>query len=1244
MKRGRGGKIVSSSTADAVAVDSVAGGTSKKKAKTTPKKTDDATTTVAYKKLDHREFVLLRPGVNVGSTDADVSSMWLMDTESQRMKLSTVSYVPAFTKIVDEILMNAIDHGTRIKTMLEQQRMSASSSDQQQQQTTTKLHPVKNIRVNVDKVSGFVEVTNDGEGIDVVQHDEETKVYIPELIFGHLLTSANYDDEEDTERVIGGQNGIGAKACNIFSKRFEVTTVDHKRGKLYKQAFTDNMSVVHPPVITSSKVKPYTSIRFLPDYARFGGDGDSTMTDDMYNIIVKRVYDATAVTDPDVTVHLNGTKIDCKSFERYVDYYIGPKSPASTGDRAFEKVGDRWEISAACSAEGNGGLQQVSFVNGVWTMRGGKHVDHVVNQIVRKLTELVQKRRTGSCAAATIRPQFIKDNLFVFVKACIPNPTFDSQSKEYLTTPVSKFGFSAGGARIEVSDRFVEKLYKSGIVDRIVALSEASSEKTLKASDGKKQSSVSDVPKLTDAIWAGGPKSASCTLILTEGDSAKTMAIGGIGGLPQEARNRYGVFPLRGKIMNVCDLDDAKIASNKEITNIKKIMGLESRREYQDVSSLRYGRIMIMTDQDTDGSHIKGLLFNVFYRLWPSLLRVPGFLTSMLTPVVKVSGKRGARREFYNMADYDAWLASDEGAGGRGWTIKYYKGLGTSTTSEAKEYFKALKTSTYVWTPESGGSADALELAFNKNRTNERKVWLQAYDKTAGLDFCADGDSAVTFEDFVNRDLVHFSNYDVVRSIPSMCDGMKVSQRKIVFSCIKRNLKSEIKVVQLAGYVSEHAMYHHGEASLNATIVNLAQDFVGTNNINLLMPNGQFGTRLQGGSDAAAPRYIHTQLNDLTGLLIHRDDTHLLNYQDCDGVRVEPDYYLPVLPLVLVNGANGIGTGFSTKIPCYDPMDLTAMLRQMLQGEDGEEGDIAQTWAEKLRPWYRGFKGTIEDVNGRFFSRGVVTRCPKGNEVVVSELPIGYWSEKFKEHVDALKERLPEIKAVRHNHSESEVCCTITFTTPLALEAFMCVEAGVAMEEDKAVRVPQTRIEKELKLVTGLPTTNMYLFNREGRIQKYDNVGHIAHDFYTVRLAAYGTRKLLMLSDLRRRLGVLKNKARFVQGVVDEVIVVQRKSKAELEAQLAEMGFDPDPEAEAVVEEHDHEDVTGARPNFEYIVRMPLYSLSSDKKRELDIQIEGMEQRIEQMESKTEKDLWRDDLAVFEEGYKKAYGCSIASS
>lgn len=1124
-----------------------------------------------YRKLEHRQHVLLRPGMYVGSVEVDACPVWVVDeVPPHRMISHELAYVPALYKVYDEILMNAVDHSARLR------RDRASGSG---------LEPVltRSILITVERETGIVTVENDGDGIDVEMHPEHG-VYVPELIFGHLLTSANYDDEQqdaDGGRTLAGQNGIGAKACNIFSKWFEVETIDHRRRRSFQQTFRDNMAVIEAPAVKYCAKKPLTRIRFLPDYERFGAAG---LSDDMYALMKRRAYDITAVTAPDVSVSFNGERLTCKTFERYVDLYLGGKTEC---DRVYERVGDAWEVAAALS-EG-AGLQQVSFVNGMATIRGGKHVDHVVAQICRRLVEMVGVRRK-----IPIKAQYVRDNLFVFVKATIAGPVFDSQTKETLCTPVVKFG-----CKVDLSDRFLEKLYKSDIISRAVCLSEATVTRTLSRSDGRLTGTVTGIPKLDDADFAGTKRGIDCTLVLTEGDSAKSMAIAG---LAEVGRDRYGVFPLRGKLMNVCDASAQKVADNSEIASLKRILGLESGRVYTNRNELRYGRVMIMTDQDLDGSHIKGLLMNMFFILWPSLLKLEGFLASMLTPIVK--GTRLAQsRSFYNMADLQQWQAAGQEGAQAGWRIKYYKGLGTSTAVEAREYFKRMRIAVYTW-DDDGKSADALDLAFNKRRADDRKTWLQAYHRQATLDY---GHENVGYDTFVDKDLIHFSNYDVERSIPSVVDGLKISQRKVLYACFKRHLVSdEIRVAQLAGYVSEHAAYHHGEMSLVGTIVNLAQTFVGSNNINLLMPNGQFGTRLHGGKDAASARYIHTQLSPLARLLFPQGDEAILESTVDDGEAVEPRTYLPIIPLVLVNGAIGIGTGFSTNVPSYNPLEVVHCIRQLLDG--GE-------CVEELLPWYAGFKGSVERTSsGKVFSRGVVARAGP-LKVLVTELPVGTWTQDFKEMLDAMVcNKAGDLKRVDGRYTDTRVEFTLTFSSEEALDSLLLI--GVPGADP-----PCTRLEASLRLLSnkGLSLTNRYLFGPTGAIRCYSSTRDITLDFYGVRMTAYERRRLAEIAICSKGAALARARVRFIELVAQGNLILGGRPRSEVERELSEV----------------HALSVGPDGTYDHLLRMSLGSLTFERKTLLESQVLATEETLVRLEASTARDMWSHDLDMFVAGYQR---------
>lgn len=1091
-----------------------------------------------YVKLNPREHVLTRPGMYIGSLEPDAANTWVYSNNEMQKK--DIQYVSGLYKIFDEILVNVLDHIVRLKSHEDGKK-------------------VKEVKINIAE-DGTITVYNDGEGIEIVK-DDDYNMYAPELIFGNMLTSSNYDDDE--EKIIGGQNGIGAKACNIYSKSFEIETVDYKRKKSYKQCFSNNMKDRTEPVIEKYTRYPYTKITFLPDYEKFGM---KKLTNDMKELFTKRVYDVCALTDPNVKVFYNDEKIDIKSFEKYVDLYIGNKTDHP---RVFDGSNERWEVGASYSDDG---FSQVSFVNGVCTQKGGKHVDYVVNQITKKLIDMVQKKRK-----ITLKPQHIKDHLFVFIKSTIVNPTFDSQTKDNLTTPAAKFG-----SKLDIDTKFIEKLYKSGIVEKAISLTSIDDDKNAKKTDGKKKSSIR-VNKLDDANWAGTAKSQQCRLILTEGDSAKTMAVSG---LSEVGRDKYGVFPLKGKVMNVKDMTQKKIWENDEISNLKKILGLETGKVYTDVKDLRYGCIQLMTDSDVDGSHIKGLIFNLFHTLWPSLLEIKGFFSSIMTPIIKVTKGTNVKK-FYNLTDYDNWKNNTNTTG---WNIKYYKGLGTSTSKEAKEYFREMNILTYDY--EDKETDQSIELAFNKKKADDRKDWIGQYDKNRIISFDKDLCNRVGYSTYVNNELIHFSVYNLERAIPSICDGFKKSIRKIMYCCFKRKLHNEIKVAQLSGYVSEHGAYHHGEASLQEAIIGMAQNYVGSNNVNLLMPNGQFGTRIAGGKDNASPRYIFTCLNPIVKHIFKEDDFDVLTYLDDDGTMIEPEYYVPVIPMVLVNGAIGIGTGFSTNIPCYDPKEIINNLKRMLNGEE----------PLNMIPWYKGFIGDITDKESRGKYRKI-----SATKVEVTELPIQVWTEDFKNHLDGYIDKHPKIlKDYESHYTETSVKFILQFQSSSVLDDLLRETDGT------------NKFEKDFKMSStrAVNTNNMHLFNRNGVITKYANVSEILKEFYDVRLEYYVKRKEHKLNQYEKELLNLDSRIKFIMSIIDGKLKVANGKKEDILNFLEKNKFPK------------------MNDKYDYLINMPVYNLTYEKKEELLKEFNNKDSQYEMYKKKTIENLWMDDLSELEKHLK----------
>ena len=1071
---------------------------------------------INYQRKTHREHILDLPDTYVGSIVTGNEEVFVRDGDN--FKSAEVAFNPGFYKLVDELLVNAHDHVIRLR----------------QKNSET---PVKNIEVYVVGDGAMLTIRNDGEPIDVAQHPEH-KVWIPQMIFGELLTSTNYNKDE--KKLVGGKNGYGVKLVNIFAKHMTVHVHDAGRQLYYMQDFEDNMTKVSEPVIKVWKKKTSSvQIDWTPDFARFGM---TKMSTDMQSLIERRVYDLAMTLGKDVKVSWNGTPVKCKNLTEYAKGF-------GCDPVVYESPNERWHVAIADSPTDK--QFSMSFVNGIWTSKNGTHVDAVTSQVVNHVVEYLESKKK-----IKVKPGLVRDNLAVFVTAMIENPSFTSQTKETLTTKQSAFGSSP-----KLSDDTLKKVVtKLNLVSTIVEAQSAKDAKDNSKTDGKKQSRITGIPKLDDAVQAGTKDSSKCTLILTEGDSAKAMALSG---LSQEQRKTFGVYPLKGKVLNVKDTSDSKVEQTKEIAELKKILGLTSGKKYTSVADLRYGSVMIMTDQDLDGSHIRGLLVNLFHELWHELIAIPGFLTYMATPIVKawkgkgVSG--GDTRVFYSQYEYEQWRL---GEGRVGWKVKYYKGLGTSTRDEAKDYFTKVNAVKFDYTETSD---PAIDLAFNKQRADDRKDWLKGYDRSALIP----AGNKLPYSDFIHKDLIHFSYYNLERSIPSVMDGLKTSQRKILYAAFKRNLTQEIRVAQFAGYVSEHTGYHHGEASLNETIVGMAQNFMGANNIPWLVPQGQFGTRLQGGKDSASPRYIHTYLQPAVRKLVPEADFEVLTYRDDDGLPVEPEWYAPILPMLLVNGARGIGTGYSTNIPPCNPKVMKSMLIAWLQGKADLE--------TPLTPYYEGFKGT-------YTADGAVGVYKKVGdaEFVVTELPPGEWTADYREW---LEKELAEgrIKDFTDTSTDQDINIRIK-----------------GIEEAALVK----------SLTVKIKTTNMHAFDSKGIIAKYATLNDILKQYAHVRLALYETRRTHQIKALEEQLPLHTNVVRFIVSQCEDAQVpnLRRKTRVECDSLLEQHGYTP------------------LKGGYDYIMRLPVSSFTKEVSDKHVAEMETIRGEIARLQKATASELWLADL------------------
>lgn len=606
-----------------------------------------------YRKMGEIEHVLERAPMYLGSTFNTTNSTYIV--KDDKMVEQTIKYNPALIKLFDEVISNSVDEHIR-------------------------SGKVSKINVTLHPMTGEIVIQDDG-GIPVQVHPEYG-TYVPEMIFGELRTGSNFNDDE---RQGAGMNGLGAKLTSIFSTEFTVDTCDGK--KRFVQTFKDNLSYKSDPLIKTSNVNG-TTITFTPDYKRL----DCELDDHNQEKMIRRVYDI-AGCNPKIKVSMNGKEIKCKGFEGYVGMYV---------DGAVGETQGNWEVYVAPSKEAE--FKQVSFVNGIDVFNGGTHVEHVAQQIVLKIREFIKKKHK-----VDVKPSNIRQHMFLFLNCKINAPMFNSQTKENLISDVKNFG-----STYTPSDKFIKKVLESDVVQKVLDWVEGEKRRIelaeLRALNKTTQNNnfLKKILKFEDA---NSKDRSKCTLFLTEGDSACKTIMG--------ARDPefHGAFPLKGKPLNVRDVEVKKLAANVEFQNIMSIVGLKIGVKVERPEDLRFSNICILSDNDADGQHIRGLLINMMNEFWPEVIQM-GLLHIMITPLV-IAELKNKKFEFFHQSEYTSWAKENPGH-----RHSYYKGLGGFMTKDFKEFLHNPDRYMMKLTIEDASDIERLDMAFDKSKADDRKMWL----------------------------------------------------------------------------------------------------------------------------------------------------------------------------------------------------------------------------------------------------------------------------------------------------------------------------------------------------------------------------------------------------------------------------------------------------------------------------------------------------------------------------------------
>lgn len=1130
-----------------------------------------------YQRLTQEEQILLVPDTYIGSVEKverqeRIAVGQLIDPKSLDHKeiiiKNEIIHLPeGVERLFLEILSNAADNVQRSRE---------------------RNINIGNIRITMDRQQ--ITIRNEGLPIPVVIHEKE-KIYVPEMIFGNLLTSSNYNQYEE-KRVVG-KNGYGAKLCNLFSLSFQVKIGDEQHHVEYFQQWKDHMKIKSQPLIESYSGSSYVEISYLLDFQRFGYD---QYPEEALSLFLRHSIDVSFTCK--IPVYFNNYLLDFRDIKRYAQLlfsHINTDKDGLSDEKKEPNLLVHYENEnqdevppvELCWIDTPDEATTISFVNGMMTRDGGVHVEaaykiinenliHVINGIKNGRSSklgLIDSKNDPLLKNFSIKQEDIKRHLSLIISCRLINPKFNSQSKTKLSGPRPKIVFNEKELKQVNNWSFVQRLYVD-LQNKMMSL--------LTKGEGKRKKWIDDPDnKLVDCNWVKIPGTTEkCVLYIVEGDSALGFADSAIELVPN-GRDFIGTFPLKGVPLNVRNCNFVQFLKNKELHQLKEALGLREGVNYLENSeyqTLRYGHLLIMTDADEDGHHIRGLIILFFETFFPSLLE-RGYVKFLRTTLLKVISKHGEIKRFYTRNEYQEWKKST--MDWKDWETKYYKGLGTNKPGEDIEaIFQNPKVIEHFRDFEAHNN---LELAFCKLYSDQRKKWLANYQDRPEIEDLVK--EPISF--FVNYELIIHSLANVYRSIPGF-DGQKPGQRKAIWTAYKlwgkkigKGKLKEKKVSELASAVNVEVSYHHGEASMEKTIIGMAQNFIGSNNMNLFSPEGNFGKRTN--FKASSSRYISTFPEWWWSYIFREEDEDILDIIEDEGKLCEPRTLLPIIPLSMVNGADGIGTGYSTFIPKFNPLNLCQWLLVKLNNIIHPSSSLV---FPELKPWYRGFMGKIEvsyydglKNSHNFLDPSKLNEDNSNNQMIED-------NSNNQEVEDNSNNQIVEDNS-NSNHRDIENESLVFYPgdekDPLGPDEINCqfqsksmITEGCFHIDGKKVIVDEIpigrsikqyhdfldklRIEKQIKdidfhtgkddtfrfEINGLSNpsiknlrlrrvfglTNMILIDPEKKPVKFESITNIIETFFQWRLGYYQRRKDRLLNKIQDKNNNLDDKIRFIQAVI----------------------------------------------------------------------------------------------------------------
>ena len=915
----------------------------------------------------------------------------LKEGDQYRGEFRDVTYSPAWWKIIDEPIVNALDHLIR----------QLGSNNE-----------VSEIRVSFGQ-DGRVEVFNNGEGIEIEIHKVASEnlgqpTYVPTFIFGKLFQGSNTRRPADS--IIGGTNGLGAKLSNCFSTEFIVETA--RGNKKFTQRWYDRMEHCDDPLITNYRGRSYTKLSFAPDYVGLFGYKAFTreIHAELEPLIRARVFFAAVYAASSASkkfkMYFNDELIPVKSMRDIARIVFGEDAAVAHTTIAPPKRYP-WEVVAVYSDQPG----HLSNVNGVM-VRAGKHFKHILQEITAGVAaeiarELKDKNRKITQAQ-------VSGHLFLLLNTKIPGAGWTGQRKDELDIDIKRL------ADYKLPHSFITQvtgMLKDTIMGRLYD-----------AATKTKKKKKHNYDKYTAAAKAGTKESQKCILVPVEGDSAMTQV--SVGVAENFGFEYIGVFSLGGVIMNVrkqCKVVDTpkgkmfqlseKLKNNVRLNALFDIVGLNPAYRYdpksptydREIRELNYGCIAVCVDQDLDGmGNILGLLLSMFEYMWPNLLE-RGFVKWFRTPIIRAYPRGGGNvLSFYNMDEYNRWAATKDVSR---YNIQYYKGLGTHSRDETISMFKDFYKNLFTYTLDAK-SHELFEVYFGEEPDLRKRELSRPIDERDPLiESEQQRTKKISCSYHLTRETSAYQRDNLERKLDHVIDGQNQAGRKILDGLMKAlGDGRRMKVAQLAGFISEHENYHHGEGSLADSITGKGFVTTGGKQLPFIVPLSQFGSRKGGGDDAASPRYIWAKLNRrITDLLFPEADYWLLPFNVDEGKRGEPKYFVPILPLAVLESAELPAHGWKLKVWARDVFAVIANVRKLINY--GEDIPLPNTPPAKYTGAPYEWKGTFKYARGELYSVGSYKVDEGASMLYITELPLRVWTNNYVKWLLEKKESAEHIIA-----------------------------------------------------------------------------------------------------------------------------------------------------------------------------------------------------------------------------------------